>query len=158
MKIAYLHGLESDCVGPKNIFLSTLGDVYDPCIDYKEQGIYRKIRDEVKEFQPDIIMGSSMGGYFAYEMARELGIPALLFNPGLHNRTMEPDTKGRNRGTKKPFMKFIFGKHDDVIPFKPTMYFVRRNDADYQVNDYGHRTPYKDFVREVKKFIEEIKL
>lgn len=158
MKIAYLHGLESDCIGPKNIFLKTLGEVYDPCINYKEKGIYQKIRDEIKEFQPDVIMGSSMGGYFSYEIAKELNIPALLFNPGLHSRSMEPDMKGKKNGKSSPFMKFIFGKHDVVIAFMPTMDIVSQEGADYQVNDYGHRTPYRDFVREVKKFIAEARL
>jgi predicted esterase YcpF (UPF0227 family) len=66
-KIAYLHGLESNNIGIKNDWLRTISDVYDPLIDYRQPNIYQKIKNDLINFKPDLIIGSSMGGFFSYE-------------------------------------------------------------------------------------------
>ena len=88
MKIWYLHGLESDPGGPKVNFLNEVADeVFAPAMDYKNHKafgeLYRKI---TKEGEPDLIIGSSMGGYFADALASHFGINTLLLNPALHSR------------------------------------------------------------------------
>ena len=67
MKVWYLHGLESDPGGPKVDFLNEVADeVFAPAMDYRNHKafgeLYRKV---TKEGKPDLIIGSSMGGYFA---------------------------------------------------------------------------------------------
>ena len=43
----------------------------------------------MENFQPDLIIGSSMGGYVADILAEKYGTPAILFNPALHNRSFD---------------------------------------------------------------------
>ena len=152
MKIAYLHGLESDNIGPKNDWLKNVAEVYDPLINYNEKGIYKRLLKEVKEFAPDIIIGSSMGGYFSYEIAKTLSIPALLFNPALHSRSFQPDTTGLSGNWNNPKMHIVFGKTDDVINPHRTLDLIDQKKMTWEFFNHAHQTPSKVFIREVKKF------
>jgi uncharacterized protein len=89
--------------------------VYDPYIDYAQPKIYETIKNEIIQFKPDFIIGSSMGGYFAFEMAQEINCPAILFNPALHSRSMEPDRSGHEIGQYNPNIKLVLGENDTVI-------------------------------------------
>ena len=64
-KIIYLHGLESHQGGPKVDLLSDKGYVFAPEMDYKNNpDLFKDVLEEVKELgTPDLIIGSSMGGY-----------------------------------------------------------------------------------------------
>ena len=90
-KVLYLHGLESKQGGPKVEFLANMFITHAPAMDYKNHKafgeLYRKV---TKEGKPDLIIGSSMGGYFADALASHFGIEVLLFNPALHSRSIEP--------------------------------------------------------------------
>lgn len=156
IKIAYLHGLGSNNQGPKNEWLRTVSHVFDPQIDYYEKDIYQKLKKEVLIFKPNIVIGSSMGGYFAYQMARELNIKALLFNPALHSRSMEPDVSGRNNGIFKPKMHFVFGENDEVIPYKETIKILLNDgydDSFFHILNHAHDTPIEVFKSEISNFI-----
>ena len=50
MKIAYLHGLVANNLGPKNLWLKTICDLYDPQIDYRKKKIYTEIKKEILNF------------------------------------------------------------------------------------------------------------
>ena len=83
MKIAYLHGLDANNLGPKNLWLKTICDLYDPQIDYRKKKIYTEIKKEILNFNPEMIIGSSMGGFFAYELAKEMNKKAIeSYNKG----------------------------------------------------------------------------
>lgn len=154
MRIAYLHGLESDNKGPKNDWLRTIAsDVYDPLIDYTKKGIYRKILGEVKDFNPDIIIGSSMGGYFAHKISKTLSVPALLFNPALHSRSVQPDMSGEKSSWNNPRTHIVFGKKDTVINPSTTLGLVDTNRVTHKTLGHAHRTPDKVFIDSVKDFI-----
>lgn len=154
MKIAYLHGLESNNVGPKNDWLRTIAsDVYDPKIDYRKKGIYQKILKEVKDFAPDIIIGSSMGGYFAYKISKTLSIPALLFNPALHSRSIQPDMTGEKSAWNNPRTHIVFGKKDDVVDPQTTLNLIDTTRVTHKTLGHGHQTPGKVFIDAVKEFI-----
>ena len=84
-KIVYLHGLESEPGGTKVSFLAEKGMVYAPNMNYETL--------DLNEFiftlgMPDLIIGSSMGGYVADIIGSQLGVDVLLFNPALHSRTI----------------------------------------------------------------------
>lgn len=156
MKIAYLHGLESKNSGPKNLWLKSISIVYEPYIDYTQPKIYETLKDEILKFQPDYIIGSSMGGYFAFEMALEINCPAILFNPALHSRSMEPDMTGHEIGQYKPNIKLILGKHDTVIKPQKTLEFITQNKLEnisYTLLDIEHQIPYKVFRDVVEEWI-----
>ena len=106
---------------------------------------------EVKKFKPDVIIGSSMGGYFAYKLAKNLAVPAILFNPALHTRSTEPDMTGDTGSWHNPKMKFIFGKRDKVIDPIKTIEMLGIKGSNYEILDHGHQTPYKVFVNSIIK-------
>ena len=82
MRVAFFHGLESPAISDKTVALEKLFDyVYDPAMDYKDSGLFNKVLAEVKKQKIDLLIGSSMGGWFAYCISTLTGIPTLLFNP-----------------------------------------------------------------------------
>jgi len=64
-RIVYLHGLESTQGGVKVSFLAEENFVYAPKMDYKDPTTFKKVLDKITKFKPNLIIGSSMGGYFA---------------------------------------------------------------------------------------------
>ena len=93
MKIVYLHGLESSS-RPSNPKIKWLKEnftqVYAPSMDYRNTQTFSKVLAEIKSINPDLIVGSSMGGYFGYLIGSTLNIPTCLFNPAVHSRSIEP--------------------------------------------------------------------
>jgi len=158
-KIASLHGLESNNTGTKNEWLRTKGEIFDPLIDYRQSNIYRIIKNQLIEFKPDLLIGSSMGGFFSYELAKELNIPAILFNPALHSRSFTPDMAGNDNGSFKPEMLFVFGQNDDLINPLTTIELLSQEgftDANYVILPHSHRTPYEVFTREIENFMKNM--
>ena len=90
-KILYLHGLESKQGGEKVGFLAGQACVYAPAMDYREEDLHGKVHNMIMKFKPDLLIGSSMGGYVAHEFAKAFNLPAVLLNPALHSRSFEPD-------------------------------------------------------------------
>ena len=157
IKIAYLHGLESTNASIKTEWLQFFSELYAPSIDYTQPKIYKTLKNEILKFQPDFIIGSSMGGYFAFEMAQEINCPAILFNPALHSRSMEPDMTGHEIGQFKPNIKLILGEKDTVIEPQKTLEFITHKqykNTHHTLLDFGHRTPFKIFQNEVKRVVE----
>lgn len=155
MKIVYLHGLESNNLGPKNDWLHSISDVFDPYIDYYKPNIYQSLKTKIIAFKPDLIIGSSMGGYFAHEIAKELNISAVLFNPAFHSRSFEPDMTGHNLGNFNPNMYLVLGEKDVVIdPMLTLNYIKKKENYTYTLLSHEHGTPVDVFKREISFFIE----
>lgn len=159
MRIAYLHGLESLAKGPKNDYLKTLGDVYDPQINYRDPNVFKKLLRELKEFKPDVIIGSSMGGYFAMVLADYLNIPGLLFNPAVHSRSIDielPFKKYKKSNTK---YLIVLGKSDTIIEPSKTINIFRENRLDYRGVYFngGHRIPEDLFFDYTRIFLKIFK-
>lgn len=153
MKIAYLHGLESNNISPKNDWLRTISNVYDPLIDYRKPLIYKEIKSDIIDFKPDLILGSSMGGFFAYNLSRELNINTILFNPALHSRSFTPDLSSFQDMSYKPKTKFVLGQNDDVIDPNTTIKIMENEGySDFIILGHGHRTPYDVFKNEISNF------
>lgn len=158
MKIAYLHGLESNNLGPKNEWLKSISELLDPLIDYREKNIYQKLKTTISAFQPDLIIGSSMGGYFAFEIAKELNISSILFNPALHSRNFEPDTNGYEKGIYNPKMYFVFGENDLIINPLKTIEIIKKEgfvNENYTLLSHAHNTSLELFKEEIIKFINK---
>ena len=159
IKIAYLHGLESTNASMKTEWLQFFSELYAPSVDYTQPRIYETLKNEIIQFQPDFIIGSSMGGYFAFEMAQEINCPAILFNPALHSRSMEPDMTGHKIGQFKPDIKLILGENDTVINPEKTLDYIHNhqlsNIRHTLLPRIEHQIPYKIFRNEVETFIEK---
>ena len=151
-KIVYLHGLESDPGGPKVSFLAEKGMVYAPTMDYKTLDLHEFI---LTLGMPDLIIGSSMGGYIADIIGSQLGVDVLLFNPALHSRSIDFDfDNGVGYGGENYKRTIILGTEDDVINPKTTkkLWPVYDNSAKFEeIEGMGHRTPLDVFINMYNK-------
>ena len=157
--VIYFHGLESPQGGIKVDFLKQETDFIEaPAMDYTKEGVFEEWLDYVKTEEPDLIIGSSMGGYFAIALATHTGIPVLVFNPAVHSRKLE--IEGLGSGTKKAKGIVVLGMNDKVINPIDTKKML---DGDW--NDliifprFGleHRVPLDTFIDMYHKTIDRIK-
>jgi predicted esterase YcpF (UPF0227 family) len=154
--VVYFHGLESNAGGPKYKFLKDrYGDVYSPQMDYAgNPSLFDQIYNNLKNQKIEVIIGSSMGGYFAYYLGKKLGVNTILFNPALPYRTtIEPNID--KSGRQKSFSNIILGKRDIIISPEDTLEWLVNNEksSNYSVDyeDIGHRSPVSVFTKYVKK-------
>ena len=152
-KIVYLHGLESEAGGPKVSFLASVGSVNAPVMDYETLNLQEFI---LTLGMPDLIVGSSMGGYIADIIGSQLGVDVLLFNPALHSRRSVFQFN-ENYGSQKYKRTVVLGTEDDVINPEITkkLWSVDGNHAKYdEVEGMGHRTPLDVFINMYNKHIQ----
>ncbi len=149
MKVAYLHGLESIIKDndPKIVWLrAKFTEVYTPDIDYRNDNTYNTIFNHIKKLNPDIIVGSSMGGYFAYQIGAQLKIKTVLFNPAVVGRSFEPKINDSNmKGTQN---NVYLGKNDTVIPGKEVRKYFATEVGTFTYKQYNgeHRVPAGIFI------------
>ena len=153
MKIAYLHGLEStiDQKDPKIKFLNkSFNKVYSPSINYKDDNTFNKLYKDIKSLNPDLIVGSSMGGYVSYLIGSKLSIPVLLFNPAIVDRKFDPVVDNSN--LKKTKINIQFGKNDSVISGMEVRNYFKKNGISFKHKGYngGHRVPADVFINSIK--------
>jgi uncharacterized protein len=160
-RILYLHGLESGQGGKKVDFLADRGYVYAPEMDYTRKDLFEFLIKTMSEFEPNLIIGSSMGGYVAYVLSGLYKVPILVFNPALHSRTIEPNIP---KFVKKHFpseMVVVLGDEDAVITPNTTLdYITDRGMHDVvnvkveRVKTMGHRTTLSVFCNMYNKHIK----
>jgi hypothetical protein len=157
MRVAFFHGLESPAISDKTVALEKMFDhVYSPSMDYNDSGLFNKVLNEVKKQKIDLIIGSSMGGWFAYCVSTLTGIPTLLFNPAVQGRSMEPYVM---RGSTYAKHTVVFGKSDDLIDPKKSLNWFKSNGVGsfyYNYESNGHRTPIGIFTKWVKSMNKQV--
>ena len=160
MNVLYLHGLESQPGGPKVKYLQDRFDmVYAPAVDYSNPETFDELLDLcfVEDF--DLIVGSSMGGYFAHQLASHFeDTRVMLFNPAFHSRSIEP--RGVTDGTFHVDGHCVLGLEDDVINSTETYYMIGAMGfydglSIIPVEKMGHRTPFTTFIDIMERFVEE---
>jgi pimeloyl-ACP methyl ester carboxylesterase len=113
----------------------------------------------VESFQPDLIIGSSMGGHVGLMLANYYNIDAIVFNPAIHSRSIEP--KLEILEAREPNFNFqpviILGLEDDVI--NPLITKEILDDALFycdieEVEGLGHRIPFQIFVDIYNKYVK----
>ena len=159
-KILYLHGLESKQGGEKVEFLAGECAVYAPAIDYRVEDLHGKIHNIVTNFKPDLIVGSSMGGYVAHELAKAFNLPAILLNPALHSRSFEPDLDTFILSFDTSFHErqiVLLGKNDGVIDPELTK-TILGDDKRFVIEEgeHAHRTPLDIFIDIYNKYKNEL--
>jgi hypothetical protein len=110
-------------------------------MEYSKAGLFDEVLKEVKKRKIDLLVGSSMGGWFAYCISTLTGIPTILFNPAVHSRPMEPEVK---RGSTPAKHTVVMGKRDDLIDPQMTKNWFKTNGVgsfNYNIESNGHRTP-----------------
>ena len=159
-KVLYLHGLESKQGGPKVDFLAKEFCVYAPEMDYKDPMLQNWVDFIMRQFQPDLIIGSSMGGYVADILAQKYGIPAILFNPAVHNRSFDPAIEPLIEGEQADLQKkkiVVLGKNDKVIPPYITQ-IMFENNRYYEVvfEEMAHQVPLPIFIDTINEYKNEL--
>lgn len=118
MKALYLHGLHSEGLTQEKKDVMSLYDleVDAPQIDYfsKDLSFFENL---IETTNPELLIGSSMGGRLAYYLSNKYQLPALLFNPAIGHATCETvipieDFLHDNKPKKQ---LFVFGEFDDVV-------------------------------------------
>ena len=91
MNLIYIHGLDSDANSEKGVSLDEYCKrhhpnikVHRPDLNQPPQVVFSKLTALVAELDADakvVLVGSSLGGYFATLVSNETGCPVLLINP-----------------------------------------------------------------------------
>lgn len=144
--ILYLHGLESGQGGPKVDYLASKGICHAPEMDYTRKDLFSYLISLIEDLNPDLIIGSSMGGYCAYVLGGLYKIPVLAFNPALHSRTFDPLLPSFVKSHHPSKMTVVIGDKDTVINGSQTLDYMKDNMMGNVANvtverikDMGHR-------------------
>ena len=125
-------------------------------INYRKDSVYSLLRKRIRAFEPDFLVGSSMGGYLGYHLAAEFQLPALLFNPALHHRTtIDPPVPALD--IIPPKIKVVIGENDDVVIPQDTLSWLddnyrKKGNLTIATATHSHRTPKDVFYKEVRLF------
>ena len=159
-KVLYLHGLESKQGGPKVDFLTKEFCVYAPEMDYKDPMLQNWVDFVMRQFQPDLIIGSSMGGYVADILAQKYGVPAILFNPAVHNRSFDPAIEPLIEGEQADLQNkkiVVLGKNDEVIPpYIAQIMFENNRYYEVVFEEMAHQTPLNIFINTINNYKNEL--
>ena len=118
---------------------------------YTNPNMFKALLEAARIDKPDLIIGSSMGGYFADAIGSHLDIEVLLFNPALHSRSIEPE--GVTYGETNWERNFVVGTEDDVIDPKATRVYKDLAKTWTEVEGMGHRTSLTVFKDIYKKIV-----
>ena len=154
----YLHGLESSNVCDKVDFMRERANVLAPSIDYLKSNIEEELMYMVESFHPDLIIGSSMGGYVGMLLANHYNVDCLVFNPALHSRPIEPKIYSLIKDPKPNFIPIVvLGLEDEVIDPAKSEDILEQADfyCDIErVEGLGHRIPFDVFVNIYNKYVK----
>jgi uncharacterized protein len=158
MRILFLHGLESTLSEEKREILSKYGEVIAPAIDYtKNPNIIEDFTTKYKDNVPDLVIGSSLGGFVAFYLANRLRIPALLFNPALPYRSVVQEFPEELEPFEKP-VSLVMGQLDPIIKPSDTLTFLREHQlTELPVRttirpQLEHRIPVDEFELAITEF------
>ena len=88
MRILYIHGFGSnfDSNSPKIQTLSEIGEVVGYTYDYTETPEFNisNFIEYASQHKVDLIIGTSLGGWYASEVGRLCGVPFVAINPCVH--------------------------------------------------------------------------
>ena len=178
MKIMYVHGFASkfDINSDKVKILSELGNVCGVTIDYSKSfiSIRTKLIEFAKQEDVDLIVGTSMGGFYSLEVATALSIPCVIINPvTFPHKTLEKyigdnvDFNGNRFTLLKSTVDdypitirtngcclVLLEKGDELIPYMQTQMFLT-NYYEINVTDNGnHRySSLKEKLELIKQFL-----
>ena len=157
LKIIYLHGLESNQGGEKVDYLAANHYVFAPALNYKASGLLEQVDSLIDHLSPDVIIGSSMGGYLANELSLKFAIPAILLNPALLNPPIKLNLNFPEKQVSDKLLVTVLGKNDEVIPFESTLSHLQKNSTcPIDLRDYGHRTPLEEFKDICERYLSPI--
>lgn len=156
MKILFLHGLESSNQSSKVCHMHDLNhEVLAPNMKYRDNdNLYEETLSKLLDFKPKLIVGSSMGGYFAYHLGTHFKSNLLLLNPALPQRSFEPHILPD--GNQESKIWALLGKRDDIVDPIANEEILKRVGAKVTIGHHQHRTPIEIFEPYFKCVTNEI--
>jgi uncharacterized protein len=157
-RVLYLHGLESSNTGDKIDFLYQHSIACTPSINYLDIDIEEKLVTLVENFKPDVIIGSSMGGYVGMLLANKYHIDCLVFNPAIHSRPFSPELNNLEKDDAELgfYPIVVLGMKDDVVNPLITKELLKDIMFEYEIEeieDMGHRVSFPVFVDMYNKHV-----
>jgi hypothetical protein len=154
MYVFYLHGLDRSPAREKMKLLREAGwRMTAPQLDYRKYennpAMFDKLARMCADAQFDLILGSSYGGYMGFWLSEYCRIPAVLFNPALHSRTIEVPAKESHTDTCK---YLLLGINDNVIVPARTKTIISRlglRNTLIAELDFGHSVPLDIFGKAI---------
>ena len=149
MKILFFHGFESTLPSSKAEWMEHQGHiVYAHPMQYSKKNAFHLALECAKQFNPDLIVGSSMGGYFAFHIGTHLPTKLVLLNPALHGRSKEFERP--KNGKYQPEIWALLGKNDALIDPFVTVEKLKNLNAKITIGEHEHRTPLEIFLNYMK--------
>lgn len=162
MNILFFHGLDSsaetnkfEVIKKSNKFAVTVD--YRK-LSYHEVGLlYNKL---IQKYQPDILVGHSLGGYWALSKSREFEIPCLAINPTLYpdqhfDDYVDLKTLDFNDDVKR---SFHLEMNDEVIDLSEVFHWAEdktnRTNIHEFLSDEGHHRVH--FLDEINKELDDL--
>lgn len=166
MKTLYIHGLDSFPVPTKKQIMKDAGlSVVALHINYREQlAVYETLKDTAIRKKVKFIIGSSLGGYLAYWLAEDLGLPCLLFNPAMIYDDVFYSKIPTIDDPKCTSRYVVLGAKDKSLKPKDTLKFLKkhnRGNLNQQVvtcDWLGHQIDFKTFDEMVNWAVHSLTL
>ena len=171
MKVLYIHGYGGSANGKTSQMLAKCfpnDTIFAPAIPYKDpEKSLKAIADYVVSFDPDVIMGCSLGAYYVLQI--NVGVPRLVVNPALPKDLVKIDNTPKfiesleaqlaNIEKDTLDMVYIFcGDNDTVAP--NGKYFAKKyaGNAAYVVEhgDMGHELTKECAKNEINSMLNRI--
>ena len=146
VRLAFFHGLESDGPGAKGDYLKSISaELFAPRIDYRNPSEVNRLWQEAIAFKPDVVLGSSMGGWFALHLSASLDVPAVLVNPALVGRSFDPISL--EVSDNRPHAHVLIGKLDEQISGDSSLEWMTQRGIQPHVDwiEEGHRVSSEAF-------------
>jgi len=170
IKVLYCHGMGGSGINnPKvlNIFKSHGIDLISPTINHSLYidnphifNLQKEIADEV-----DMIVGNSMGGYFAYHLGKACGKPTLCFNPAISEVTTSYNwfnnvTNYTPSNNQKKTIIYM-STNDNVVDHNYGKIFIEKNGFETDEIEYldgeTHSLPFEIIFEKILNLSIEIK-
>lgn len=165
MRIVYFHGWKGNFNEAKYKILSKFGDdVHYPEINYQNsKNLINAFSNEIYgNGVPTLVVGNSLGGYFAYHISNIVRCPALMFNPAFYFKNggdIRPNLGYSNN--PDPQKQFIISLKDEELDVKRTLKFFKECNFEESMvkiyEDLGHQIPLDVFENDFSEFREKYK-
>lgn len=144
MRIAFYHGLESTLPSSKVEWLKSLHhEVLALDMNYRDPACFEQTLEKTTLFKPNLVIGSSMGGWFAWLIGAQLDVSRILLNPALHSRSFDPEVNAAAPHFPTTFV--LLGENDTVIDPTRTKALLTDTTAHISIGSHAHRTPLEVF-------------
>lgn len=156
----FYHGYQSSSSTNKYKELQSLGESsFCRTVDYEkltEQQVYELYCNDIEQHKPDLLIGHSLGGYWALRLSNEYNIPVVVVNPSLFPSVTLPHLKYKD--IEQEQINNLVPKYfylelgDEVIDLHKVQQFVQEHSYVATVNDGHHRVQYINNYKQVVEF------